>query len=315
MDRRRRLPRAVTLAVAVAVLAAVVLLVIGRPGDHAPPGAVHVLVGAAEPGNGDPSALEAAAGARLGVRRTFWDADELETSVAVARADVAAGRVPLLSYKVGSWRVASEGGRDAWAGSAARQLSALGGTVMVAVHHEPEGDGDIRWWTRMQQRLAPLFDRPHLRYGVILTGYQQFYGPAEYSLAALWPTGAPIRFLGLDIYQSYGATSRSTGLVTRRWTDLDTSYFAQAQRFCRAKGLAWGLAETGLTDEAFAEPAARHWFPDTVAALGRRGGSFLAYFDSPQNSGSNSWPLHGPKLAAFLQVLAGAGPPRSPGSG
>jgi hypothetical protein len=263
-----------------------------------------VLVGAALHDNGDPTALESEAGTHLEIRRTFWGPDSLGASVAVARADVAAGRTPLLSYKVRDWRAAANGRYDGWARSAARQLGALGGTVMVAIHHEPEGDGDIRLWTRMQQRLAPFFDRPHLRYGVILTGYAQIYGAPRYSLESLWPTGAPIRFLGLDVYQTYGTVDRLTGAEVTRWTDLATTYFPRVEKFARSKHVAWGIAETGLTDRAFAErPSARRWFSSTVEAVSRWGGSFFVYFDSAQNSGTNTWPLHGGKRTAFLRLL------------
>jgi len=309
--RRRRPTRSVVpWAVAVVALLAVavagtLLLLPNRPAPPVPPTApTRVLVGAALHDNGDPAALEREAGTHLEIRRTYWGRDSLEASVAVARADLAAGRVPLLSYKVGDWRAAGDGRLDGWARSAARQLSALGGTVMVAIHHEPEGDGDIRLWTRMQQRLAPFFDRPHLRYGVILTGYAQVNGPPRYALPSLWPNGAPIRFLGLDLYQPYGTVDRHTGAEVTRWTDLASTYFPQVERFARSKHVAWGIAETGLTDRAFAQgPSARQWFSSTVEAVSRWGGSFFVYFDSAQNSGRNTWPLHGGKRAAFLRVL------------
>jgi hypothetical protein len=313
--RRGRRARPVVPLVAAAVLvllaaavAGTVLLRPDGPSAPVPPTAPsRVLVGAALHDNGDPAALEQEAGTHLQVRRTYWGRDSLEASVAVARADVAAGRIPLVSYKIGDWRAAGAGRLDGWARSAARQLAAVGGTVMVAIHHEPEGDGDIRSWTRMQQRLAPFFDRPHLRYGVILTGYAQLNGPPRYSLESLWPTGAPIRFLGLDIYQNYGTVDKDTGAEVTRWTDLGRTYFPRIEKFARSKHVAWGIAETGLTDRAFAErPAARRWFSTTVDAVSRWGGSFFVYFDSAQNSGTNSWPLHGEKRAAFLRLLGRA---------
>jgi len=294
------------LAVLAAAVAGTVLLVRSeRNTGPVPPSApTRVLVGAALHDNGDPADLEREAGTRLGIRRTFWSRDNLQASLAVARADVAAGRTPLLSYKIDDWRAASQGRLDTWARSAARQLSGLGGTVMVVINHEPEGDGDIRWWTRMQQRLAPLFDRPHVRFGIILTGYAQFYGPPRYALDSLWPDGAPIRFLGLDIYQPYGTVDKQTGAEVTRWTDLERAYFPKVADFARSKHLSWGIAETGLTDRAFAErPSARRWFSSTADAVSRWGGSFFVYFDSAQNSGANTWPLHGEKRAAFLRLL------------
>lgn len=269
------------------------------------PQPVHFLVGAALTDNGDPSALEAEAGAHLGIRRTFWNRAKLAQSVQVARDDIAAGRVPLLSYKVHDRSGADRASVEAWARTAADQLSALGGRVMVAIHHEPEGDGDITAWTALQKRLAPLFDRPNLEFGVILTGYNQFYGPREFSLDALWPDGAPIRFLGLDVYQSFGAVNQRTGRMKGHWTNLEHAYFKRVQAFAAQKKVAWGLAETGITDRAWRErPEARHWFATTIQGIARHGGTFFSYFDSSQNSGSNTWPLHGSKKRAFLDAVA-----------
>ncbi|MEP7089864.1 MAG: hypothetical protein ABI776_07105 [Nocardioidaceae bacterium] len=304
VPRARRRRRTVVVLLLLVLAALVVVVPRIREGGGPPPHPVHFLVGAALPDNADPSPMERAAGVHLGIHRTFWDRSGLDASVEVARQDLARGRVPLLSYKTGDWGGASRGADDDWVRSAARRLSALGGTVMVALDHEPEGDGDIRLWTRLQQRLAPFFDLPHLEFGVVLTGYHQFFGDPEYSLPSLWPTGAPIDFLGLDIYQSYGSVSKQTGALRTRWTNLDHTYFSRVREFCASKGIFWGLAETGITDRAWAErPEAPRWFASTASAIAREGGTFFAYFDSRQNSGANTWPLSGSKRAAFLDLL------------
>src|SRR4051794_37159615 len=92
--RRRHLPWLVALLVLV-----VSLLVAGRVAREPQGPRERFLVGAAQHDNGDPAPLERAAGSTLGVRRTFWKVSKLDASVAVARHDVADGRVPLLSYK------------------------------------------------------------------------------------------------------------------------------------------------------------------------------------------------------------------------
>ena len=48
----------------------------------------------------------------------------------------------------------------------------LDGPVWLAFHHEPEGDGDLRAWTAMQARLAPIVREtaPNVAYSIILTG-------------------------------------------------------------------------------------------------------------------------------------------------
>jgi hypothetical protein len=269
------------------------------------PAVGHLLVGAALPNNADPFRLEAAAGKEFGIRRTYWNASDLQDSVAVARDDVAAGRVPLLSYKVGGWKSAARGGKDAWARRAARELASVNGTVMVAIHHEPEGDGDIKAWTRMQQRLAPFFtSRPNIAFGLVLTGYGQLYGNVRFALDQLWPQDLVVDFLGFDIYQSYGSVDKVTGEGGTRWTDLDSAYFVKLGALARSRHVAWGLAETGLTDRAFADPRGRDWFSRTAEGVARNGGTFMSYFNSHQNSGANTWPLTGAKERAFLREVA-----------
>ena len=58
------------------------------------------LVGAAYGGNADPSSWERDLGRNLGVRRTYWRADQVSASVKTARADLAAGRIPWMSFSL-----------------------------------------------------------------------------------------------------------------------------------------------------------------------------------------------------------------------
>src|SRR4051812_11258173 len=58
------------------------------------------LVGAAYGSNSDPSGWEKQLGRPLGVRRTYWGPSQVDDAVAVARADVAARRIPWISFKV-----------------------------------------------------------------------------------------------------------------------------------------------------------------------------------------------------------------------
>jgi hypothetical protein len=102
------------------------------------------LLGAAYGGNSDPTAWEGDLGRQLGVRRTFWQSTNVDSAVRTAKADVAANRVPWLSFKLPhSWPDMVAGKGDAWAKDIALKLKAVDGPVWVAFHHEPENDGDI----------------------------------------------------------------------------------------------------------------------------------------------------------------------------
>lgn len=123
--------------------------------------------------------------------RTYYNLSSASSAVTQAKADIAAGRVPCVSFKLPSgvtWAQAAAGSVDVAARGVARDLSALGSRIYVAFHHEPEGDGPIGDWTAMQARLAPIFDLPNLRYSIIVQGYPQLYGPTTYRLDKIWST-------------------------------------------------------------------------------------------------------------------------------
>jgi hypothetical protein len=143
----------------------------------------------------------------LGIRRTFWGGSTVDKAVATAKGDLAKHRLPWISFKLPhSWSDMAAGKGDAWVRGLATKLAALDGPVWLAFHHEPEGDGNIKQWTAMQAHLAPIVRSiaPNVAYSIILTGYHQYYGDAQYSLESLWPKNTKIDLAGFDIYNQYG---------------------------------------------------------------------------------------------------------------
>ncbi|GAA1510099.1 carbohydrate binding domain-containing protein [Nocardioides humi] len=261
-------------------------------------------VGAAHGSNTDPSALEQQLGDRLGVRRTYFNATGVAGAVRIAQADLAAGRLPWVSFKLPhSWTEMADGKGDAWAVDLAQRLGALGGPVWVAFHHEPEGDGDIQEWRRMQEHLAPLVRgaSPNVAFTVVMTGWHQFYGEAQYSLAQIWPRGVKIDVAGFDIYQQYGVVKN--GSTTTKWTDFE-QYYRQIAAWARTMDVDWALGETGVTDTAAAAHPSE--IVDAVDLMENYGGIAYSYFDSALNSIA-PWTLNtAVKRNAFAQALAGA---------
>jgi len=241
-----------------------------------------VYVGAAHGSNTDPTTMEGQLGGNLGVRRTYFTGTGVTKAVDVARADIAAGRLPWISFKLPySWGEMAAGAGDAWARDLTSRLAALDGPVWIAFHHEPEGDGDIQQWRRMQERLAPIVQAagPNLAFTVIVTGWHQFYGAAEYRLSEIWPRGVKVDVAGFDIYQQYGVVK--DGQTTTKWTDF-SEYFRQISAWAATVGVDWGLAETGVTDRAAVDHPSE--IPDTVDLMGRYGGIAYTYFDTTLNS-------------------------------
>lgn len=259
-----------------------------------------VLAGAAYGGNADPLAWERSMGHRLGVRRTYWTGEKVPDAVAVAKDDLARQRLPWLSFKLPhSWEEMAAGRGDTWARELARQLSLLGGPVWVAFHHEPEGDGDIRAWTAMQERLAPIIREtaPNVAYSVILTGWHQVQGQQDFSLNSIWPD-TRIDIAGFDVYNKTGMMRN--GARIDGFTDFEREYFAEFRRFAKEKDMAWGLAETGQTHHsALVEP---NWALRTYLSVLRYGGIAFTYFNSKLNS-TDPWHLTGAKAEEFARVL------------
>lgn len=267
-------------------------------------------VGAAIGANDGPSSFESKVGGRLGVHRSFWQASQVSSAVAYAKADVAAGRLPWISFKLPySWADMAAGRGDAWALDIARQLSEIDGPVWVAFHHEPETDGDIREWTAIQRRLSPIVRKaaPNVAYTIILTGYHQVYGADEYHLDSLWPADTKVDVLGFDIYDRYG----TDGSNKTAPTDLKADYFDVLSAWAEKHQVPWALGETGATPESFA--ADPSWLAHQYAGLRADGGIAFSYFDSTLNA-TGDWILRtSAQFDGFNSILSGS--PRLPTSG
>lgn len=259
-----------------------------------------VLLGAAYGANSDPTSWEEEMGHRLGVRRTYYSADEVDEAVLAARGDLHRLRVPWVSFKPPhSWAEMAAGQGDAWARELADEFSKLDGPVWVAFHHEPEGDGYISEWTAMQERLAPIVRTaaPNVAYSVILTGWNQFHGPEKLSLASVWPD-TEVDLVGFDIYNQYGV--EENGSVVEERTRFKRDYFSKIERFADAHDVAWGLAETGQTDRsARVEPK---FVQHIYRGVRNHGGVAVAYFNTSLNSIA-PWRLVGRKNHEFAATL------------
>ena len=142
----------------------------------------------------------------------------MDAAVSTAASDLRHNRVPWISFKLPySWEEMRDGRGDTWTRQLARRMAKLNGPVWLAFHHEPEGDGDLRAWTAMQARLAPIVRRtaPNVAYSIILTGWNQLYGDRAYSLNKVWPRSTKIDLVGFDVYDKYGVpTEKRSGSRT-----------------------------------------------------------------------------------------------------
>ncbi|WP_341925811.1 hypothetical protein [Nocardioides psychrotolerans] len=273
-----------------------------RVGPRGLPGC-GAYMGASHGGNDDPSALERRAGTQLGVRRTYFRGDQVEYAVTTVREDLAAGRLPWISFKLPlSWEDMASGKGDAWTRDLAEQLADVDGPVWLAFHHEPEGDGDMDAWRRMQERLAPMVRSTarNVAFTVILTGWNQMFGSPDYALSQIWPRDTKIDVAGFDIYNEFGV--RKHGYRIDEWPRLRHHYFQPLSSWARRHDVAWGLAETGITNEGFR--SSPRWIQRSFRTMRQEGGVAFAYFDSPLNT-TASYALTSPaKIASFTRTVA-----------
>lgn len=257
-------------------------------------------------GNPDLSPLEAKLGARLGVDRIYFQASQVANAVSKARADVAAGRIPWVSFKLpASWSAMAGGAGDSWARDIAQKLGALNGPVWLAFHHEPENDGDIATWKRIQERLAPIVhaNSNNIAYTVVLTGWSQLHGPSQYSLSNIWPN-TRVDLAGFDVYNWYGQTGRS---APPKFDDLVSTYFRPLSAWARSKGIPWGLGETGASDQAMSvDPT---FISKSYAAFHSYGGAAYAYYDSAHDPSISLAITTALKTADFARVAKEAPKP------
>lgn len=198
-------------------------------GDFAgdvPPG--KVLWGAAVGGNGDPIVRhETPAGHVMGCRRTFWSWNQAATTmITTAKADVAKGRTPCVSFKPptnSTWAAVGAGTHDAALRTIFRGLGTVNGPVLCCFNHEPENDqsdgaahagtgpnGGAADWLNAQSRIRQIITElgaecDNVSFGPILMSWTfvtaSGRNPNHWYRADIWD------WIGIDHYQgSEGAT-------------------------------------------------------------------------------------------------------------
>ena len=211
----------------------------------------------------------------------------------------------------------ASGSQDAWLRDLGTRLRALNGKVWVALHHEPENDGNIEEWKAMQRRAAPLVDGgdADVKFTIVFTGWHQFFSTsATYKMATVWPgDNTGVEVIGIDPYNEYGVTK--SGSINLRASEFDNQkkYYDALATFAKAHGTNWAVAETGFTDRAVADKGVG-WLAkayDDMANHPILPGLALTYFDSSANPiGDSTWAVENvpAKRAAYVAVLKRSSP-------
>ena len=267
------------------------------------PPAGKTYLGAAVNGTSDLGGRETQLGQTLPIHRTYFQSGTIAGAVKQAKEDVAAGRIPWISFKEPlSWADMAAGKGDTWSTQLADGLATVDGPVWLAVHHEPEGDGDMALWTQMQAKIAPIIHARtnNVAYSVIYSGWNT-YGAGKDTVATKWPGDANIDILGIDAYNDYGTDRDGDGVLQMKALDLGP-YFAKMATWSQAHGTAFALGETGQTNLASAVDP--DWIARSYKQMVSYGGAGFSYYDSSANSVGN-WTLDdATKLKSFKSQLS-----------
>ncbi len=257
----------------------------------------------ASSGHGDILDRERQVGSTMRVHRTYYAADRITAAVRIATQDVQAGRLPWISFKAPhSWGQMSSGAGDAWARELADQLATVPGPVWLAVHHEPEKDGDLDLWVGMQRRVAPIIHSrtDNVAYTVIYSSWNTF-AKDQNTIATKWPGDQHVDVTAVDAYNPFNVTRN--GRTGTKHLDM-RSYYVKLAAWAEAHGTAWGIAETGLTrTSAMDDP---EWLTRAYEDMVELGGAALSYFDSERNSEAD-WRLTDDiRQGVFRDLLPGS---------
>ena len=231
-------------------------------------------------------------------RRIFDQLATFDSAVTLAEKELAAGRMPILSFKIpnNDWAGVASGEYDAQLHRLADELDALPGRVFVTLHHEPVGDGSPAAYAAMQRHALPILGAPsNVLAGVIVNGFwwsaqRQGYSDAE--IAAWLPADvlALAEVVASDTY--HGGTTADPG------EDAGVKIRRMSAWATRVGVTRLGIGEyNGLTAAAITAAG------DAVLADPRF--VFASCFNSTQNNKPGvSWLLTGARLTAFKATVA-----------
>ena len=229
-------------------------------------------------------------------RRLFGQLGSPSGLLRTAKAEVAAGRLPVMSFKISNndWAGVAAGRYDSQLRTLATGLNGLGGQVFATLHHEPEKDGTAANWSKMLAHALPILKGGHTNVlvgpignGWWWSGLAQGYTDAE---IAQWLPQSVLSVsdvIASDTYQGGSASKPGEGpgpkiVNMSKW----------ASRTAGVKAL--GLGEFNALNAASMTAAGKAILADPKF-------SFACVWNS---NAKGEWVLTGDKITAFKAIVA-----------
>jgi hypothetical protein len=244
------------------------------------------------------SALETSLDHRLTLKRSYFDATEVDALVRQATADHAAARLPVVSTKLpSSWAEAASGAEDSWLLDLLDRLGALTKPTMLALHHEPENNADSgpgmasSDWVALQQRaISAAAGKPITILPVLMSW--TFLPQSGRNAADWWVQGAPV--MGIDCYNPWSSTNGAP------WSTFEQR-MTPVRRFAPDQPLV--VPEYGCRTPRDDASRAGSWMVDAFEYAHANDVTGLAYFDSSLNSPDGSWVLDDVRTQAMRDCI------------
>jgi hypothetical protein len=238
--------------------------------------------------------LETSLDHRLTLKRSYFNAAQVDGLVRQAAQDHAAARLPVVSTKLpGTWAEVASGQYDAWLSGLVDRLAALHGPVMLSLHHEPENDSGRHPgmapadWVALQQRAFQAAQGTTVTILPILMAWtfvpRSGRDPQDWLVA-----GASV--LGIDCYNSWSA-----------WNGLPWTSFEEVMQPVRdhLPGLPLLVAEYGCRTPPDDPDRADLWMREAFEYAYEHDIVGMSYFDSSLNAPGGSWVLDETRIQAM----------------
>lgn len=231
-------------------------------------------------------------------RRVFGQLASPDRALQIARDELAAGRMPVISFKVPEtdWAGAGAGRYDELLRYVTRELAAPGGRVFVTLHHEPAGDGTPDDYASMMRHALPILGAAaNVDAGPILNGFwwsSTGQGLSDAEIARWLPADvlAESEVVAADTYQT---------VFGERTVELADTKILNFSAWARRVGVErLGIAEYNGSSAGALAAAGRAVLADPRMQFA------LVYNSNLEGPPGRQLVLSGPRLEAFRQTLA-----------